>query len=72
MSASQQSTDDSPTAPFTKADLKRVGREELVTTGTILLAWVGLPVRGMAGVRARRAAGRLRQEAERRGRRVAA
>jgi len=46
--------------PFTIADLKRVAQEELVTTESVLRVMQGLEVRGAAGVRARRAAARLR------------
>lgn len=46
--------------PFTDDDLDRVSRAESVTPISVLRAWVGLHVRGMAGARARRAVATLR------------
>jgi hypothetical protein len=46
--------------PFTDDDLDRVSRDESVTPVSVLRAWVGLEVRGMAGARARRAVAKLR------------
>lgn len=46
--------------PFTDDELDRVSRDESVTPVSVLRAWVGLHVRGMAGARARRAVAKLR------------
>lgn len=57
----QQAPDDAPKPPpFTLRDLKWIAKEELVTPTAVLQALLSLPVRGMAGQRARAAAARLR------------
>lgn len=48
--------------PLTDDDLERVAREESVAPVTVLRALAGLPVRGLACDRARRAAEKLRRK----------